>query len=349
MPEALPTTSPTPPRDFSLLDHIPSGILILDSDFNILYWNRCLEQWTRRGGREMVGTSLFSHYPELESPRYLHRITDIFRGGPTTIFSSQLHKHFIPASLPGGRQRVQYTVVTGLPAEREGEYLALFSIQDVTDLTDAINNYGVAHRKLIVEMEERRKVEEELQRSSEELKRLNHALNESSIRDGLTDVYNHRYFWQILRRDFLMAERHEHELSCLIIDLDYFKRVNDTYGHLFGDRILKGVAKRIRERIRETDLVCRYGGEEFTVLLPNTDLSGASIIAENIRSGLEKSRFRKGAETVRVTVSIGVASLLRHRPDSPQQLLDYADSALYRAKDTGRNRVCLYAAEPHPQ
>lgn len=342
MPASDTITAPAG-HDFRLLDHIPSGIFILAGDFTILYWNRCLEQWTRRSAAEMTGTSLFASYPELQVPRYRNRIMDIFRGGPPTIFSSQLHKHFIPAPLPGGKLRVQYTVVTGFPAGNQGEYLALFSIQDVTDLTDAIGNYGLAHKELVVEMAERRKAEEELNNYAQELNRLNATLNERSIRDGLTGAFNHRHFWQVLRRDFLLAQRHGTDLSCLIIDLDFFKLVNDTHGHLFGDKVLKGVARRIREKVRHTDVVSRYGGEEFTVLLPSTDIAGALVIAENIRSGLERSVFRNGKETVRITVSIGVASLKGDAPDSPQQLLGFADSALYESKSAGRNRVITYS------
>jgi diguanylate cyclase (GGDEF)-like protein/PAS domain S-box-containing protein len=330
-------------RDFWLYDHFPSGVFILARDFTIVYWNRCLEQWTGHSAAEMLGTSLFATYPNLQTSRYISRITDIFRGGPPTIFSSQLHRHFIPAPLPGGKFRVLYTVVTGLPSGEENEYLALFSIQDVTALTDAINSYGLAHQKLLVEMAERRKAEAELSIYAEELKRLNQALNERSIRDGLTGAFNHRYFWQVLRRDFLLAQRHENDLSCLLIDLDFFKLINDNFGHLFGDKVLKGVTRRIREKVRKTDIVSRYGGEEFTVLLPNTDLAGAAVIAENIRSGLERSRFRKGQEIVRITVSVGIVSLAEHGPASPQQLLDFADAALYKCKDAGRNRVLAYS------
>lgn len=329
--------------DFRILDHIPSGVFVLDHEFIIRYWNRCLEQWTLRSRADMVGTSLFASYPHLQVPRYINRIKDVFCGGAPTIFSSQLHKHFIPAPLPGGSFRVQYTVVTGLPAATKGDYLALFSIQDVTDLTAAIGSYNLAHQKLIVEMEERRKAEAELSRYAEELRRLNQTLNERSIRDGLTGAHNHRYFWQVLRRDFLLAQRHENDLSCLLVDLDFFKLVNDTHGHLFGDKVLKGVTRRIREKVRKTDLVSRYGGEEFTVLLPNTDLTGAAVIAENIRTGLERSRFRNGPDSVRVTVSIGIVSLKEHGPATPQQMLAFADTALYTCKHAGRNRVLAYS------
>jgi diguanylate cyclase (GGDEF)-like protein len=258
------------------------------------------------------------------------------------VFSSQLHKHLIPAALPGGKFRIQYTVVTGLPTGKGNEFHALFSIQDVTSLSAAIDNYNLTHRELLTEMAERHRAETELQKTAAELKRLNQVLKDKSIRDGLTGLYNHRYFWQVMRRDFSLANRHGTGLSCLLIDLDYFKKINDTYGHLFGDTVLRGIGKKIQQHVRQTDVASRYGGEEFAVILPSTNLEGAMVIAETIRKTIEKTALRKGSETVRVTASIGVSSLKEHRADTPEKLLDFADTALYDAKNRGRNRIACY-------
>lgn len=328
---------------FQLLDHIPAGVFILSHDFRVIYWNRCMEEWTSLTRETMAGTVIFSHFPHLQAPRYLNRIRDIFGGGPPTVFSAQLHKHFIPSPLPGGKLRIQYTVVTGLPSGEKGRYHAIFSIQDVTSLTEAIENYSLEHRKLLAEMEERRKIEVELQRSAGELQRLNKVLKERSIRDGLTGLYNHRHFYQTLRRDFLLARRHETDMACVLIDLDFFKKVNDAYGHTFGDSVLKGVARQIRVNARKTDVVSRYGGEEFAVLLPSTDIAGARVFAEAVRERIAGLEFRNGGETVRITASIGIATLWEHRPAAPQKLLDCADIALYRAKELGRNRIAVYS------
>jgi diguanylate cyclase (GGDEF)-like protein len=326
------------PEQCELLDYIPTGVFILSREFTILFWNRCMEEWTKIPSQEIVGSSLFDQFPQLEAPRYLNRIKEIFRGGPPTIFSSQLHKHIIPAPLPGGGLRVQSTLVIGLPADSAGEFHAIFSIQDVTSLTEAINSYNREHRRLLAEMQERAKAEEEL-------KRLNRILKEQSIRDGLTGLHNHRYFWQQLKRDYLLADRHGSDIACLLIDLDFFKKVNDMHGHLCGDAVLKSVARLIQKKVRKTDVVSRYGGEEFAVLLPSTDIDGARIFAENIRSTIELHRFKKLEAQVRVTVSIGVATLREHHPDSPERLLDMADTALYCSKELGRNRIVAYGAE----
>jgi len=326
-------------RDYRLFDHIPTGVFILSEDFRIIFWNRCMEEWAMIERESLLGSDIFRHFPHLDAPRYRKRIADIFSGGATTVFSSQLHKHIIPAPLPGGKFRIQYTMVTGIPAGIPGGIHALFSIQDVTSLTEAINSYNLEHRKLIAEMEVRKKAEGEL-------KKLNVILKERSIRDGLTGLHNHRHFWNVMRRDFQLAVRHGIDLALLLIDLDLFKKVNDVYGHLFGDTVLKGVGKIILKSVRSTDMVSRYGGEEFAVLLPGTSADGAGVLAENIRQAIEQHCFKSAQEKVRVTASIGVASMNGHKPDSPQKLLDMADNALYCSKEHGRNMVVVYSPVP---
>jgi diguanylate cyclase (GGDEF)-like protein len=329
---------------FAVLDHSPIGHFVLRRDFVILFWNKCLEAWTGIPRGQIVGGTISHHFPNLGEPKYASRIQSMFDGGPPTIFSSQLHRHIIPAPLPSGKFRSQYTVVTGVPAEMEGMY-ALFSIQDVTSLTEAIENHNVALKRAMAEMEERKRAEAELVKTAQELKRLNDVLKERAIRDGHTGLYNHRYFYQILRRDFLLALRHQSDLSCLLLDLDNFKNVNDLYGHPFGDAVLKGVAGILQEHVRQTDLVCRYGGEEFAVLLPETDLAGAMLVAEELRARIAAHTFQSGPRCVQVTASTGVATLRAHSPSLPQELIAFSDKALYCAKAAGRNRVVVYSGE----
>ncbi len=327
---------------FSLLDHAPIGQFILREDFTVLFWNRCLEAWTGVLREAIVGKSLLDHYPHLGAPKYAARIMSVFSGGPPAIFSSQLHSYLIPAPLPGGKFRFQYSVVAGIPTTEEGRCYAMFAIQDVTSLTEAIENHRVALRQAMDEMEVRRKAEAELVRNAEELARLNEILEERSIRDGLTGLFNHLRFYEVLHRDFLLARRQQSDLGCLLLDLDHFKLINDTYGHPFGDAVLKGVAALLQKMVRKTDIVSRYGGEEFAILLPDTDLHGALVLAHNIRAGMEEHPFHHGDTAVTVTASIGVATFHEHRPALPQELLAFADTALYKAKAAGRNRVEAY-------
>lgn len=179
----------------------------------------------------------------------------------------------------------------------------------------------------------------------------NKMLREQTSRDSLTGLYNHRYFQEMLRHEFLLAQRHQTELSCMMLDLDLFKDVNDTCGHPFGDLVLKGTAEQILHEARATDTVTRYGGEEFAILLPNTDLEGATSIAERIRARAQEYTHQDKDVAMRVTISIGLASTRAHSPQRSEDLLAFADRALYRAKRAGRNKVIAYselAAAKHP-
>lgn len=175
-----------------------------------------------------------------------------------------------------------------------------------------------------------------------ELSRLNKTLREQTSRDSLTGLYNHRYFQEMLHHEFLLAQRYRTELSCMMLDLDLFKEVNDTWGHPFGDLVLKGTAEQILREARTTDTVARYGGEEFAVLLPNTDLEGATRIAERIRARAQEYAHQDKDVSIRVTISIGLASTRAHSPQKPEELLAFADQALYRAKKAGRNKVISF-------
>jgi PAS domain S-box-containing protein len=154
---------------FAVLDRAPIGQFVLNGNFEVVFWNRCLENWTGIRREEIVGTSILNHYPHLGVDKYSERIKTIFEGGPPTVFSSQLHKYTIPAHLPGGKFRVQYTVVTNIPTSDRKKYDAIFSIQDVTSLTEALESNKAALKKVSKEVEERKRVEKELEELVREL------------------------------------------------------------------------------------------------------------------------------------------------------------------------------------
>jgi two-component system cell cycle response regulator len=160
-----------------------------------------------------------------------------------------------------------------------------------------------------------------------------------SITDGLTGLSNYRYFQQTLGREIERASRFGRTLALLMLDLDLFKQVNDTYGHQVGDAVLIEVADRVRAEVREVDVVARYGGEEFVVVLPETDLEGAAHIAKRIWERVRNRPLHVQTPDLRLTVSIGVAVFPEHG-DSPSTLVRAADGALYSAKNAGRDRVC---------
>jgi two-component system, cell cycle response regulator len=178
-----------------------------------------------------------------------------------------------------------------------------------------------------------------------QVEELNRKLEYQATRDGLTGLYNRRYFQEALEREFTLAVRLHHEFSCFIIDLDYFKKVNDSCGHSFGDQVLEEFSAILRIHSRKMDICARYGGEEFVILLPHTSLESAMIYAEKIRASVESHVFKNAEHSRHVTCSIGVASFKAHNPDNGEKLVGMADHALYQAKEHGRNRVEIYTGD----
>ncbi len=164
-------------------------------------------------------------------------------------------------------------------------------------------------------------------------------LYESSVKDPLTQIFNRQYFDAQVTSELSFAVRHGSELSVLLIDIDFFKKVNDTYGHLGGDIVLKTVADVLLKELRTEDTLARYGGEEFVVLLRGVSLVDAQRAAERLRSAVERTKVPHGEHVISVTLSIGCASAAETKDTSPEVLIDQADQRLYSAKRSGRNRV----------
>jgi diguanylate cyclase (GGDEF)-like protein len=159
-----------------------------------------------------------------------------------------------------------------------------------------------------------------------------------AITDGLTNLANRKQLDTVLAEELPRAQRHGRHLSLLMIDIDYFKRINDTYGHLTGDSVLRGLAMTLQKRLRPNDKLARYGGEEFCVVLPETSLSSAVRIGEELRSLIQNQAFVAEGTEVRVTISIGAAAI--GPMTTVEQLYKASDEMLYKAKHAGRNRVC---------
>lgn len=162
-----------------------------------------------------------------------------------------------------------------------------------------------------------------------------------SIYDTLTETYNRRYFVMRFMEEFERAKSFSLKLSVLMIDVDNFKKINDTYGHLVGDAVLKEIAKIVKQNIREIDSVARFGGEEFSLVLPETDKMAAIVVAERIRSRISQQIIKAFDETLGVTISVGVGSFPQNTLYS-DVLMETADKALYQAKMSGRNKVCWF-------
>ncbi|MEW6075338.1 MAG: GGDEF domain-containing protein [Candidatus Omnitrophota bacterium] len=169
-------------------------------------------------------------------------------------------------------------------------------------------------------------------------------VNELAITDGLTQVLSRRYWFERFNEELERSKKLGHALSCLMIDIDHFKEYNDQYGHLVGDSILKEVSRTIKENIREIDIMGRYGGEEFCVVLTETEKEDAGFVANRILQAVQQRKIVAYDETFTITISIGIAMF----PGNAQEcnlLIDKADKALYEAKRSGRNKVCAYLGE----
>lgn len=156
--------------------------------------------------------------------------------------------------------------------------------------------------------------------------------------DGLTDLYNHRYFQDQMKFNVAQSMRYNQQFSLIILDIDFFKKFNDTYGHQVGDAVLKLVANTIKHNVRSTDIVCRYGGEEMSIILPNTTGEEAYMTAEKLCQKIKENKLKLSGEELGVTVSLGVSTYPQNGA-TPSELIAYADGKLYLAKNSGRNKV----------
>ena len=170
-----------------------------------------------------------------------------------------------------------------------------------------------------------------------------------TILDGLTGIHNKRYFLEFLEREISVASRYGHPLTLVMFDVDHFKKVNDTLGHLAGDAVLRDLSSRTRSRIRREDLFARYGGEEFVCVLPSTGLPGGVVFAESLRVLISGRPALFGGETIPFTISLGVATMEIDQQIDADTLIKWADEKLYEAKHGGRNSVAPSPADLPPE
>jgi diguanylate cyclase (GGDEF)-like protein len=163
-----------------------------------------------------------------------------------------------------------------------------------------------------------------------------------AIYDTLTNLYNRRYFEEGLEIEVQKSFSSKTPLSLIMVDIDHFKKMNDTFGHPEGDKILREIASLLKTSVRKKDTVARYGGEEFILILPGANLEESSMIAERIRQSVERTAFEVRQTRLNITISLGISNFPVHRPKSDKELVKMADLALYEAKNAGRNRVCIF-------
>lgn len=208
-------------------------------------------------------------------------------------------------------------------------------LEEVKDLNDHFTHMVKSLEELNIKL--KKKVDEKTHKLQEAKDRL----EKLAVLDHLTDLYNRRHFESRFTEEFSAAKRHSRELTLVILDVDNFKLVNDTYGHPIGDDVLKKIANTLKESIRKSDILARIGGEEFCLLLPSSSRNGAMVYLERVRKSISKIECRSGNEKFNITCSFGAAVLDVTITDK-EVLMSRADKALYQAKDEGRNRIIFY-------
>jgi len=293
-----------------IFDTVNIGLVVLDRDIKITYWNRWMVMHSGLPSEQILGEPLYDFFPHLNTKSFNKNCKTVLSFGNFAFFSQKLHNFlfpFKPDSSFGYRFELMQQSCTMGPIRSEDNTISgLFMIiQDVTELA--------TYEQKLVEM---------------------------NTKDMLTGIYNRRFLDSRLKEECDRHHRYSRPLSLMMIDIDFFKKVNDTYGHQCGDHILKAVAEKASLIIRKTDVMARYGGEEFCCLLPETDPAAAEAVAENLRMQIEEMVSSFEGNQVSVTISLGISSI--NGDDTPESLLKRADEALYEAKHTGRNRFVRF-------
>lgn len=209
-------------------------------------------------------------------------------------------------------------------------YWEYVSISAITDSNGKISHFVSVNEDITT----RKKAEESV-------RLLNIELEQQALTDYLTNLYNRRYFMRRGEEEFKRTKRNGQPLTLLMLDIDNFKRVNDSYGHEAGDRALQEVARALKSNLREIDVLGRMGGEEFAVLLPDTSLEDAALLAERVRQTIENTPFEIPGDVLKITVCIGVSAFAKGMSNIDDMFRN-ADAALYQAKNAGRNRTMKY-------
>jgi len=304
----------------ALLDTSPDTILITDASGNILNVNL---QTARTFGyeiEEIRGRMIEALVPGIRLEAASHS------GGPAT--DTPLHHQALRGHHKDGHQ-IPLDVAVSAFRTPLGHW-AMAIMHDLTIRKQMEDDLRLANDALRLQLEK--------------IEALKAQLNEQAIRDPLTGLFNRRYLSETLRRDFERSVREDKPISLVLLDIDHFKKVNDTYGHEAGDAALKGLSDMLASKIRRSDMACRYGGEEFVVILVGAQSEFAALRAESWRRELELQPAVFQGQPLRVTISVGVASFPAHGT-SPEALLRAADEAMYYSKTSGRNRVTIYSLD----
>lgn len=304
-----------------VLQNIDVGLVVLDEEFNVQLWNSFMQNHSARSPSDVLGKKIFELFPELPEAWFRRKVQSVslLRNSAFTTWEQRPYlfrfKNYRPVT---GRAEFMYQNSTIIPlSDVKGKVgHTCIILYDVTE---------IATNRL-------------------QLQRANHQLHIISRTDGLTGLLNRKTWEEILQHEFKRFSRYGHTCSLLMFDIDHFKRVNDTYGHPAGDEVIRQTAAVVRNCIRDIDVAGRYGGEEFGVILTDTDAQGALIVAERLRKQVEANTVYYEDHVIHFTISIGIAEV-HSRMSEPTLWIDSADRGLYRAKRAGRNQCYIYEPE----
>lgn len=296
----------------TIFNTIDNGIIILDKNLNILAWNRWLEIRTNILKEEVIDKGICQKFSYIDEKRLKRKVKAALVTKSPSYYNVDPHKYLIKIKINSinSNYDLMQQDVTIVPYDIENKIVCLY-IYDKTALCE-INS---------------------------KLERANTELVDLTNKDYLTKVYNRRYFNDYSKKAIELAKRNNQDISVVAIDIDRFKKINDTFGHTVGDEALITVANILRSNIRKSDIVSRFGGEEFVMLLNNASLTEATVIAEKIRVIIEDTIIKVGDKEIDITASFGVATLNKENDENISITLQRADDLLYLAKKHGRNEV----------
>lgn len=306
-----------------VFDSITLPTFVIDTHHTIIYWNKALEKLSGLNREDMIGTKN-QWRPFYSEPRPC--LADLMLEHDRTTKIEELYagKYDKSDLIDGAYEAEDFFPECGI----NGEWLHFSASTIKND-----SGYVIGAIETFTNISDRKNAEFELKMREESYRKL-------SITDMLTGLKNTRYFYIKLDEFMEAANRYQHHFSICFLDLDHFKVLNDTYGHLAGDNVLRTIGKILQSSLRKLDIGFRYGGEEFVILLPSTTKEDAQLVAQRIREWVENHKFSLTKDLkVNVTVSIGISEY--REGDTNKTLLERADSALYEAKSHGRNCVRL--------
>ncbi|WP_300669190.1 diguanylate cyclase [Desulfoluna sp.] len=306
----------------SIIDHIDNGILLLDSTNCILKWNQFMARHSGIQSQAILNKNIFEVFPDLprawlelklKSVRLLKNYSFISWTQRPYLFQFSAKNQIIGDSLEFMFQDSTFFPVTDPDTGDTGVCIV---IKDVTDMAQA-------------------------NRQIEEMKDITQTLSNIANFDPMTGIFNRSHIEQLLKMEFKRAERYKSEFSIILFDIDYFKKVNDTYGHLAGDEVLKQLCQAVSHQLRDSDLFGRFGGEEFLIILPNASAPCAKIVSEKLRRLVESLTIPFNEWKIQITISQGLVSYQEKMTD-PLQMIYESDLAMYHSKKQGRNRASQF-------